>query len=50
MKVGLWVPELLCETEINDVDLIATLSNTHKEIVGLDVPMNDVLRVNVLNT
>jgi hypothetical protein len=50
MKVGLWVPELLCETEINDVDLIATLSNTHKEIVRLDVPMNEVPRVNVLNT
>ena len=38
--MGLWVFELPCETEIDDIDLIAMLSNTHEEIVGLDVPMS----------
>ena len=50
--MGIWVPELLCKTEfvINDVDLIVTLSDTNGEVVRLDFPMNEIPRVNVLNT
>jgi hypothetical protein len=32
----------LCETEINDIDLIATLADPHKEVVRLYVPMDEV--------
>jgi len=39
----LQVSELLCETEIDDIDLIATLADPHKEVVGLYVPMDEVV-------
>jgi len=42
MKMCLQVSELLCETEINDIDLIATLVDPHKKCVGLYVPMDEV--------
>ena len=48
--MGLRVTELLCETEIDDIDLIATLPNTHDKVVWFDIPMNEVARVNVLDT
>jgi hypothetical protein len=50
MKMGLRVPELLRETEIDDVDLIATLADSHEKVVGLDVPMDEVSRVDILDT
>jgi len=37
------VSELLCETEIDDIDLIPTLANPHKEVVRLYVPMDEVV-------
>jgi hypothetical protein len=42
VKMGFRVPELLCETEINDVDLIATFADSHEEVVGFDVPVDEV--------
>jgi hypothetical protein len=42
MKMCLRVSELLCETEINDIDLIAMLAGPHKKCVGLYVPMDEV--------
>jgi hypothetical protein len=49
MKVGLWVPKILGETKVDDIDLIPTFSDSHEEIVGLDVSMDEVARVNVFN-
>lgn len=49
MEMSLWVTELLRETEIDDVDLIATLADTHKEVVWFDIPMDEVARVDVFN-
>ena len=49
MEVGLGVPVLLRETEVNDVDLVAPLANTHEEVVWLDVAVNEVTRVDVLD-
>ena len=49
MKVGLRVPELLHETEINDIELVYMFTSSHNEVVWFDIPMNKVLRVNVLN-
>ena len=50
VKVGLGIPELLCETKIDDVDLVPTLADTHQEVIGLDVPVDEVAGVNVLDT
>lgn len=50
VQVGLGIAILLGKTEIDDVDLIATLSNTHEEVVGFDVTMDEVARVDVLDT
>ena len=48
--MGLWVPVLLGETEIDNVHLVTALADTHEEVVGLDVTMNEVPGVNVLDT
>ena len=45
----LWVTVLLGQTEINDIDLIATLANTHEEVVRLDITVDEGFGVNVLN-
>lgn len=50
VQVGLGVAVLLGETEINHVDLVTALADTHQEIVGLDVAVNKVARVDVFNT
>lgn len=48
--MGLRVPEFLRETEIDDVDLITTLANTHEKVVGLDVSVNEVAGVDILDS
>lgn len=49
VEVRLGVAVLLGQTKVNDVDLVATLANTHQEIVGLDITVNEGLGVNVLD-
>lgn len=49
VEVSLWVSVLLGQTEINYIDLVATLTNTHEEVVRLDITMNEGLGVNVLD-
>ena len=58
MKVRLRVPVLLGQTKLVDVDLalgisitflVATLPNAHQKVVGLDVAVNEVARVDVLD-
>lgn len=41
--VGLGIPSFLCETEVNDGCLVASLADTHEEVVGLNVPVDKVL-------
>ena len=48
MGIGLEV--LLSQTEIDNVDLFVTLSDSHEEVVGLDVTMDEGLGVDVLDT
>jgi hypothetical protein len=50
VQVSLGVTVLLGETEIDNVDLVATLANTHQEIVRLNVTVDKVARVDVLDT
>lgn len=50
MEVRLRVAILLSKAEINDVDLISTLSNAHEEVIGFDITMDERFGVNVLDT
>jgi hypothetical protein len=49
VKVGLRVPILLRETKVNDIDLVATLADSHQEIVRLDVTVDEVAGMDVLD-
>lgn len=50
VEVSLGVTILLGQTEIDDVDLVTTLTNAHKEVVGLDITVDEGLGVDVLDT
>lgn len=50
VEVGLGVAVLLGQTEIDHVDLVAALANTHQEVVGLDITVDEGLGVDVLDT
>ena len=41
MEMGLRVTVLLGQTEIDDIDLVASLSDTHEEVVRLDVTVDE---------
>lgn len=49
VEVCLWVSELLGKPEVNDIDLIATLTDSHQEVVRLDVTVDEVAGVDVLD-
>lgn len=49
VEMGFWVTVLLSQTEVDDVDLVPTLSNAHQEIVRFDVTMDKGLGMNVFN-
>lgn len=50
MQVGLWVSILFRQSEINHVHLVPSLANSHQEIVGLDVSVDKVSRVDVFDS
>jgi hypothetical protein len=49
VQVSLGVPVLLRQSEIDHVDLVASLADTHQKVVRLDVPVDKVSRVNVFD-
>jgi len=49
VKVGLGVTVLLGKPEIDDVDLVATLSNAHQEVIRLDITVDEGLGVNIFD-
>ena len=49
VEVGLGVPVLLGETEVDNVDLVTPLTDTHEEVVRLNVTVDKALGVDVLN-
>lgn len=49
VEVSLGVTVLLGQTEINHVDLVSSLANAHKEVVWLDVTVDERLGMDVLN-
>lgn len=50
VEVSLGVTVLLGETEVDDIDLVASLADTHQEVVRLDVTVDERLGVDVLDT
>jgi hypothetical protein len=50
VQVGLGITIFLGQTEVDDVHLISTLANAHQEVVGLDVTVDEVARVDILDT
>ena len=48
MKMCLRVVELLSETKVNDVDLVAMLASAHQEVVGFDVMVDKVVGMDIL--
>ena len=50
VEMGLWIPVLLGETEIDNVHLVTALADTHEEVVGLDVTVDEVPGVNILDS
>ena len=50
MEVGLRITVFLGQSKINHVDLVPALSNTHEEIVRLDITVDERLGMNILNT
>jgi hypothetical protein len=50
MEVSLWVTIFLGKAEINNVDLIAPLPNTHDKIVWFYITVEEALSVDVLDT
>lgn len=49
VEVRLRVTILLGQPEVNNVDLISTLSDAHEEVVGFDITVDEGLGVNVLD-
>lgn len=39
-----------CEAEVDDVDEVRTLAGAHNKVGGLDVAMDEVVRMNEFNT
>ena len=40
--MSLWVAEFFCETEIDDVDLVTALPKAHREIIRLDIAVDEI--------
>ena len=49
VKVSLWVTVFLGQSEVDDIDLVSTLSDTHQEVVGLDITVNEGFGMDVLD-
>lgn len=50
VEVRLGVSVLLGKAEINNVDLVAALSNAHEEVVRFDISVDEGLGVDVLDS
>jgi len=49
VEVSLGIAVLLGQTKVDDIDLVAALANAHKEVVGLDIAVDEGLGVDVLD-
>ena len=49
VEVRLWVTVFLGQTEIDDIDLVAALADTHEEVIRLDITVDEGLGMDVLD-
>ena len=50
VKMCLRVTVLLGETEVDDIDLVSALADTHEEVVGFDIAVNKIARMDVFHS
>ena len=50
VEVSLRVAVFFGQSKVDDIDLISTLSNSHQEVVRLDITMDERFGMDVLNT
>jgi hypothetical protein len=50
MKMGLGTPVFLRKSKVDDIDLIAALADTHEEVFGCNVTMDEIAGMDVLDT
>jgi hypothetical protein len=50
VQVRLRVAIFLGETKVDDIHLVAPFADAHEEVVGLNVAVDEVARVNILDT
>jgi len=50
VEVCFWVAIFFCKPEINHVNLIATLANTHEKVIRFDIPVDERLGVDIFDT
>jgi len=50
MLMSLRVAVFLCKAKVNYIHKVTLLAKTHEEVVGLDITMDEILRVDVLYT
>lgn len=49
MEVSFWVAIFFRKSEIDHIDLIATLANAHEKVIGFDIPVNERFGVDIFN-
>ncbi|KAH3666033.1 hypothetical protein OGAPHI_004222 [Ogataea philodendri] len=50
VEMSSWVSELFSQSKINNVNLRAFFTNTHQEVIGLDISMNETSSVDELDS
>ena len=50
VEVSLRVTVFLCQSKVDDIDLISTLANSHQEVVRLDITVDERFGVDILDT
>ena len=40
----------LCQSKVNDVDKVALLAETHQKVVRFDISVDEIFRMNELNS
>ena len=48
MNIGVGIPVFSCKTKIDEVNLVAKVANTDKEVLRLEIAVNEIARVNIL--
>jgi hypothetical protein len=50
VKMGFGVAVFLGETKVDDIDLISTFADSHEEVVGFDITVDERFGVDIFNS